>query len=139
MGLGKVLGAITMGIRTRKKFSKSGICRRAVISSSYSKDEVKEVERSRKPHTFRNIKSSELSATHFPIPPLAVNRVQTRLGGCSPPLILTTTRVRVAEHGRYEAVDAQQRRKKASSTPILLFIHQREVKVHLLDNLLWFL
>jgi len=91
MGLEESSRSHSNGNTYEEKFSRSGIWRRTVISSSCSKDEAKEAEKSRRQHTFKNIKSSELSATqshwatHFPIPPLAANRVhRAKSAGLSP-------------------------------------------------------
>jgi len=56
----------------KEKFAQVDIWRRVVISSSCSKDEVKEGERSKKQHTLRSIKLSATQShwvTHFLIPP----------------------------------------------------------------------
>ena len=45
--------------------------------------------------------------------------------------------VQVAEHGRYEAVGERQTKGRKSHQQI--FMHQQEVKAHVLDNLLEFL
>ena len=52
-----------------------------------AKDKAKEAKRFKYIHTFRNIKSSELSATHSPIPPLAVNRVDHAKSTGSSPIV----------------------------------------------------
>ena len=62
-------GAERLDVQTREStddafaVTRSGIWRRTVISTSCSKNEAKEVEKSRQQCTFRNIKSSEPSAT----------------------------------------------------------------------------
>ena len=91
IGLEKSSRSNINGTHTGNKFSRSGIWRRTVISSSCTKYEAKEVSRSRPQRTFRNIKSSELSAaqlhwaTHFPISPLAANWVyRAKSTGSSP-------------------------------------------------------